>query len=291
MRFGTTLAVLAASTMAGPLVGPAAADSPRYRPVPATSFTYRLMVTVSMGSGEHTAGQIYRVTTAASDAATIAGTVTPLALVWLCPQADTSITCKQAQLLPDSRREDDLVIAPMPADVSAALGKIGRMTVRDLLHVTQVYPFPGLKDASETVKPQIAATPVSVQTTALDCDEAAMKSFFPLGAVAQATVPCKMTVEVAQSRLGPLKDGKQSHDVSYDLSFAGHERRTVPAGTYDVALIKFKSTGSPSDAAVTEGEWLFIESLGVSAKYSAITRLPNSSNSTYFERELIKVEP
>jgi hypothetical protein len=179
----------------------------------------------------------------------------------------------------------------VPAEVSSELGKIGRMTVRDLLHVTQVYPFPGLEDASETARPQIGTAPLSVQTTALDCDEAAMRSFFPLGTVAQVTVPCKLTVEVAQSRVTGLRDAKQSHDVTYDLWFTGHEHMSVPAGAYEVAMIKFKSTGSPGEGAVTEGEWAFIESLGVSAKYSAVTRFPNSSNSTRIVRELIKVEP
>jgi hypothetical protein len=272
------------------LVGSAAADSPRYRPAPGTSFTYRLLATVTSGGGEQrTAGQIYRVKTAASDGPTIDGTLTPLALVWRCAEADASSTCKQALLLPDARRQDDLVVAPVPADVSRDLGKIGRMAVRDILHVTQVYPFPGLEDASEAVKPQIGDAPLSVQTTTLDCDETALKPFFPLGATAQVTVPCKLSIEIAQSRVPGLRDGKQTHDVSYDLSFAGREHVTVPAGAYDVAVIKFKSTGGPAGSS-TEGEWYWVESLGVSAKYSVLTRFPNSTNSTRVARELIKVE-
>jgi hypothetical protein len=94
MRIAVMLVVLAA------LGSPAAADSPRYRPAPGTNFTYRLMVTVNSGGQERTVGQVYRVKTSASDGATIDGTLTPLALVWLCPEADTSIACKQAQLLP-----------------------------------------------------------------------------------------------------------------------------------------------------------------------------------------------
>jgi hypothetical protein len=55
-------------------------------------------------------------------------------------------------------------------------------------------------------------------------------------------------------------------------------------------VIKFKSTAGPGNGAETEGEWEFIESLGVSAKYSALTRLANSTNTTRILRELIKVE-
>jgi hypothetical protein len=285
MRIGAALAVFLI------LGGPAAADSPRYRPAPGMSFTYRMMVTVNAGGQERTAGQIYRVKTAAGDGATVDGTVTPLALVWFCPEADTSVPCKQGQLMPNARREGDLVVAPVPADISSELAKIGRMSVRDLLHVTQVYPFPGLKDTSEMEKPQFGATPLSVQTTVLDCDEAALRPFLPAGAAAQVTVPCKMTVEVAQSRATGLRDGKQTNDVNYELSFAGHEHIAVPAGSYEVAAIKFKSTGGLGGNAVTEGEWDFIESLGVSAKYSALTHFPNSSNSSRIVRELIKVEP
>ena len=100
-----------------------------------------------------------------------------------------------------------------------------------------------------------------------------------------------MTVEVSQSRLANIKDARNTSDVIYDLSFAGHEHVAVPAGAYEVAVIKFKSSPASGAGAVTEGEWEFAESLGFSAKFSALTRAPNSTYTIHIVRELIKVEP
>jgi hypothetical protein len=285
MRIARVLAVLLA------LGSPAAADNPRYRPAVGAAVTFRLLVTVSTNGYTETFGQIYRVETTADDGTVVEGSLTPLALVWRCPDADMSTVCNQAQSLPNARRENDLVVAPLPPDISSELGKIGKVAIRNILHVTQVLPIPGLQDLSEMAKPEIGATPLAIQRTALVCDDAALRPFFPLGAVARVMVPCKMTIEMAQSRIAAAKDGKYSHDVTYDLSFAGREHVTVPAGAYDVAVIKYKSTGGFADGVVTEGEWEFIESLGISAKFSALTRSPNSTNTTRIVRELIKVEP
>jgi hypothetical protein len=285
MRIALVLGALVA------LAGSAAAESPRYRPAVGTTATFRLLVTVSMSGYAETFGQIYRVKTTADDGTIAVGTLTPVALVWHCPGGDTSTVCKQAQALPDTRREDDLIIAALPGNISDELGKIGKVAVRDILHVAQVLPIPGLRDPGELVHPEIGATPLSIQSTGLACDDAALRPFFPFGAVARATVPCKMRVEMAQSRVAGAKDGEYAHDVTYDLSFAGREPVTVPAGTYEVAVIKFTSTGGFADGVVTDGEWQFVESLGISARFSALSRSPNSTNTTRIVRELIKVEP
>src|SRR5215468_689626 len=273
------------------LTGSAAADNPHYLPATGTTVTFRLLVTVISGGSERTMGQVYRVTTTANDGTTAENTLTPLALVWRCANDDTSSACEQARHLPDSRREGDLLTVPLPADVSSGLGKIGRLTVRDVFRFAQVFPIPGLLDTGEIAKPQIGAAPLVVQSTALDCDEAALKTFFPFGAMARITVPCKFTVETSQSRVAGIKDGKSTSEVKYELAFAGHEHIAVPAGSYEVAVIKFKSMPASGDGAVTEGEWAFAQSLGFTAKYSSLTHAPNSTITTRIVRELIKVEP
>jgi hypothetical protein len=285
MRIALALAALLA------LGSSAAADSPRHRPPLGAAFTFRLLVTVSVDGFSETFGQIYRVNTTADDGTITEGTLTPLALVWRCPGDDTSTVCKQAQALGNVRREDDLIIAPLPEDISGALGRIGKVAVRDILNLTQVLPIPGLRDPSDVVKPEIGPTPLSVQSTALACDDGALRPFLPFGAAERATVPCKMSVEVAQSRVPGAKDGKYAQDMTYELSFAGRDRITVPAGSYDVAVVKFKSTGGFAEGVVTDGEWQFIESLGISARYASLTRSPNSSNTTRIVRELIRIEP
>jgi hypothetical protein len=273
------------------LGSPAAADNLHYLPAAGTSVTFRLLITVGSGSSERTAGNIYRVTTTASDGTVAENTLTPLALVWRCPDGDASIGCDQARKLPNPSREGDLITVQLPAEVSSALGKIGKLTVRDVFRFSQVFPIPGLLDASETAKPQIGTTPLVVQSTALDCDEAALKSFFPFGAIARLTVPCKFTAETSQSRVAGIKDGRTTSDLKYDLSFAGHEQVAVPAGSYEVAVIKFKSMPASGDGPVTEGVWEFAQTLGFTAKYSSLTHAPNSTTTTRIVRELIKVEP
>jgi len=272
------------------LAGSAAADNPHYLPAAGTSVTFRLLVTVNSAGSERTMGQVYRLTTTASDGTIAENTLTPLALVWRCPEGDTSASCEQAQRLPNFRREGDLITVALPADVSSALGKIGKLTVHDVFRFRQVFPIPGLLDTSETAKPQIGAAPLAIQTTALDCDEAALKRFFPFGATARVTAPCKLTAETTQSRVAGIKDGKTTSDVNYELSFAGHEHVAVPAGSYEVAVIKFKSTAASGDGPVTEGEWEFAENLGFSVKYSSLTHFPNSTSTSRIVRELIKVE-
>jgi hypothetical protein len=285
MRIGLMLAAMLVP------IGSAAADNPRYLPAVGTTATFRLLVTTDSGGNERTVGHIYRVAITANDGTTAEGTLTPLALVWHCPAGDTSITCKQAQYLPNASREGDLLTAPLPADISGELGKVGKMTLRDLLHVTQVYPLPGLQDLGEIEQPRIGSLPLAIQTTAQDCDEAALRPFFPFGSAARATVVCKMTVEVSRSRLAAVKDARNTHDVTYELSFAGHEHIAVPAGAYEVAVVKFKSTADSGDGAVTEGQWEFVENLGFSAKFSSLTRFPKSTNTSRIVRELIKIEP
>ena len=283
MRIGMVLASVLG------LISPAAAENARYLPAVGTTATYRVLVTAGSGSSEQTLGQVYRVKITAADATMAQGQLTPLALVWRCPAGDKSIGCQQAQNVPNFSRDGDLITVALPADVSSGLAKIGRLTIRDFLNVTQVLPIPGLQDMSEIAKPRLGTTPIMVQTTTTDCDEAALKPFFPFGAVAKATVLCKVTNETSQSRFASIKDGKTTYNATYDLSFAGREHVAVPAGTYEVAVIKFKATSDTGPAS--EGEWEFVQDLGISAKFSSIIRFPNSTTTTRAVRELIKVEP
>src|SRR5215471_16790433 len=167
-----TAAVIA--TIVG-LASSAAADNPHYLPATGTTVTFRLLVTVNSGGSEHTMGQVYRVTTTASDGTIAENTLTPLALIWRCPEGDTSSTCEQARHLPNPKRDGDLITVALPADVSSGLGKIGKLTVHDVFRFRQVFPIPGLQDTGEIAKPQIGAAPLAVQTTALDGDEAARR--------------------------------------------------------------------------------------------------------------------
>jgi hypothetical protein len=271
------------------LIGSASADSPRYLPAAGTTVTYRLLLTLESGGAEHTYGQVYRLTTTANDGKIAENTLTPLALVARCPDADTSLTCQQLRNLPNSHRDGDLTTVPLPADISSELAKIGKLTLRNFLSIRQVFPLPGLQDTGEVAKPWIGATPLAIQTTAAECDDEALKPFFPFGAAPQLTVPCKMTIETSQSRLAPLKDGIHTQDMKYELTYGGRQRVVVPAGAYDVAVIKFKSASASAEGPVTEGEWSFADNLGFSVKYSAATRSPASPVVTRIVRELIKV--
>jgi hypothetical protein len=253
--------------------------------------TYRLLVTLDSGGSEHTYGQVYRLTTTANDGSIAENTLTPLALVARCLDGDTSLTCQQLRNLPNASRDGDLMIAPLPADISSELAKIGKLDFRDFLRFRQAFPIPGLQDTGEIAKPQIGRTPLAVQTTATECEDQALQPFFPLGATARLTVSCKTTIETSQSRLAPLKDGSHTQDVKLELSFAGHEHVAVPAGSYDVAVIKSKATAASGEGPATDGEWSFVEKLGFSAKHSTVTRSPSSPVATRTVRELIKVGP
>jgi len=271
------------------LTATAMADEPRYRPAVGTIATFRTLYTVRIGGNETVFGQLYRLTTTASSDTTFEATLTPLALLFRCPAGETQKNCQQAPNYPDITRDGDMITVPIPPGISANLAKIGKVTGRDFIRTSQVFPIPGAENIEETAKPRIGATALFVQTNALDCADAAIKAFFPLGAMATLSVPCKVTSERSQSRWDLLKDMSSSEDATYDLSFAGRDHIAVPAGDFDVALVKYKVTPQGQAGPTIEGDWEVLENIGLTARTAVLVHLPNSTNTSHVLRELIKL--
>lgn len=292
MRRVATLAMIVNALALSAGLMPAAAEEPRYVPAAGTAATYRLTTVMTVNGREMTAAQIYRVTITASDGVTAEGTITPLALVYRCPADETSKDCRAAPHFPGATRDGDVVTIPVPAEIGAKLAKLSKFTAHDFLRVTQAFPMPGPEDIEEIDKPKIADAPLYILGSAVECDDALTKGFFPLGVAAQFSVSCKTTSERAQSRVPAIKDGKSSEDFTMALSFAGHDRIAVPAGDFAVAEVKYKSTSAPGGHGVfVEGEWAVAENLGISVRNSALVHLPNSQNTSHLTRELIKLAP
>jgi hypothetical protein len=283
MRLGSTLLAMIG------LMGTATADEPRYHPAVGTVATFRTLYTNLIGDKERTLGYVYRLTTIASNDTVSEATLTPLALIYRCNEGQMLSTCQQAPNYPDITRDGDLIIVPIPPEISASLAKSSKDTGRDFLRGSQVFPIPGAEDIGETAKPRIGATPVFIQTSALDCDDAAIKPFFPLGATATLSVPCKVTSERSQSRWDLIKDMSSTEDVTFDLSFAGRDHIAVPAGDFAVASVKYKSTHAGQTGPTAEGDWEVLENIGLTARSSALVHWPNTSNTTHILRELIKL--
>jgi len=271
------------------LTGAAMADEPRYRPAVGTSATFRTLYTTRIGGKETVFGYVYRLTTTASSDTVFEATLTPLALLYRCPEGETANNCEQARNYPDVTRDGDLISVPIPPEISASLGKVGKFTGRDFIRASQIFPIPGAEDLRETAKPRISATPVFIQTNAIDCDDAAIKPFFPLGATATLSVPCKVTSERSQSRWDLIKDMSSTENITYDLSFAGRDHIAVPAGDFAVASVNYKATLAGQTGATVEGEWAVLEDIGLIARTAVLVHFPNSSNTTHLLRELIKL--
>lgn len=286
-----TLAMTVSALALLALLSPAEADEPRYVPAAQTEATYRLLFTISFGGHETTLGQIYRMTVTASDGKTAEGTITPLALIYRCPGEETSKDCQQARNFPGMTRDGDMITMPVPPEIAANLGKLGKITAHDFLQATQVFPMPGPADTENVDKPSMGEKPLFLQTTSVECDESLTKGFFPLGVAAQFTVPCKTTLERSESRLPAAKDGKFSEEMKMALSFAGREHIAVPAGDFAVAEVKYKSAPVSGNATSAEGEWAIAENLGISVRNSVLVHFPNSQNTTHLTRELLKLGP
>jgi hypothetical protein len=291
MQRGATLAMVANALALSSGLSPAAAEEPRYVPAAQTEATYRLLTEVTFNGRQTTVGQIYRVTVTASDGITAEGTMTPLSLLYRCPADATSKDCRQAPHFPGASRDGDMVTVPVPAQTAANLAKLSRIKTHDFLRYTQVFPVPGPENMDEIDKPKIGDAPLYVQGLMAECDEAVTKGFFPLGVAAQFSVSCKTTTERSRSRLPTIQDDKSSEEFTMALSFAGHDQITVPAGDFDVAKVKFKSTPASGNGAYSEGEWAVAEKLGISARYSSFIHFSNSQNTIHLTRELFKLGP
>jgi hypothetical protein len=291
MRRVATLAMIVNALTLSAGLAPAAAEEPRYVPAAQTVATYRLTTVSTINGREITAAQIYRVTVTASDGSTAEATITPLALVYRCPADETSKDCRAAPHFPGASRDGDMVTIPVPQEVGANLAKLSKLTARDFLRVTQVFPMPGPEDIEEVDKPKIGDAPLYLLGSAIECDDALTKGFFPLGVAAQFSVSCKTTSERAQSRVPAIKDGKSSEDFTMALTFSGRDHIAVPAGDFAVAEVKYKSTPASGHGVFVEGEWAVAENLGISVRNSALVHLPNSQNTSHLTRELIKLGP
>ena len=291
MRRVATLAMIvnALALPAGLL--PAAAEDPRYVPAAQTEATYRLTTVITINGRETTAAQIYRVTVTASDGKIAEGTITPLALIYRCPADETSKDCRAAPHFPGASRDGDMITIPVPPEIGANLAKLSKLTAHDFIRYAQVFPMPGPENLDEIDKPKISDAPLYLLGSAVECDDALTKGFFPLGIATEFTASCKTTSERAQSRVPAIKDGKSSEDLTMALSFARRGHIAVPAGDFAVAEVKYKSTPASGHGAFVEGEWAVAENLGISVRNSALVHLPNSQNTSHLTRELIKLGP
>jgi len=292
MRRVATLAMIVNALALPAGLAPAAAEDARYVPAAQTEATYRLTTVLTANGRETTAAQIYRVTITASDGVTAEGAITPLALIYRCPADETSKDCRAAPHFPGASRDGDRVTIPVPPEIGAKLAKLSKLTARDFLRVAQVFPMPGPEDLEEVDKPKISDQPLYLLGSAVECDNALTKGFFPLGVAAEFSVSCKTTSERAQSRVPAIKDGKSSEDFTMALSFTGRDHIAVPAGDFAVAEVKYKSTSAAGGhGVVIEGEWAVAENLGISVRNSALVHLPNSQNTSHLTRELLKLGP
>ena len=291
MRRVATLAMIVGALALSAGLSPAAAEDPRYVPAAQTEATYRLTTVITIDGRETTAAQIYRVTVTASDGITAEGTITPLALVYRCPADETSKDCRAAPHFPGASRDGDMITIPVPPEIGANLAKLSKITAHDFIRYAQVFPMPGPEDLDEVDKPKISDTPLYLLGSAVECDDALTKGFFPLGVAAEFSVLCKTTSERAQSRVPAIKDGKSSGDLTMALSFAGRDHIAVPAGDFAVAEVKYQSTPASGHGAFVEGEWAVAENLGISVRNSALVHLPNSQNTSHLTRELLKLGP
>jgi hypothetical protein len=291
MRRVATLAMIVTALALSAGLPPAAAEEPRYVPAAQTAATYRLITVITINGRETTVGQVYRVTVTASDGKTAEGTITPLALIYRCPADETSKDCRAAPHFPGASRDGDMVTIPVPAETAANLAKLSKLTAHDFLRVTQVFPMPGPEDIEAVDKPKIGDAPLYLLGSAIECDDALTKGFFPLGVAAEFSVACKTTTERSQSRLPAIKDGKTSEDFTMALSFAGRDRIAVPAGDFAVAEVRYKSTPASGHGVFVEGQWAIAENLGISVRNSALVHLPNSQNTSHLTRELLKLGP
>jgi len=273
------------------LPGHATAAERRTVPRAGESLTYRIIVTTALktttGPKDQSTGWNYTYHVRSSDDHTADGTI-ELTTVYSAPNCPPN-ACDAVRREMDqrkARKEGAFYAIDIPADVTRALMKLSAFRWRHFIpELTQV-PLPKMRTGPGKV--EFDPTAAQVQLTRLDCDKAALESFFPIGKSRSVSVPCTQSGERSQAGRPMTGTRFPKQEITFDISYEGQGKVTTPAGEWPVQKIRMTST-RPKSPANWETEIFFSEQLGAIVKEHSVTTMATSSVSVQNDRELIAV--
>jgi len=288
---GIRVAMTACAFAGTILLGHAAAEEPRTVPRAGESLTYRIIVTTTLktatGSKDQSTGWNYTYHVTSSGDHTADGTI-ELTTVYTAPNCPPN-ACDAVRREMDrlkARKEGAFYAVDIPPAVTRALTKLSAFRWRHFIpELTQV-ALPNMRTGPGKV--QFDPTAAQVQLTRLDCDKAALESFFPMGKSPRVSVPCTQSGERSQAGRPLTGTRFPKQEITFDISYEGQGTVTTPSGEWRVQKIRMTSS-RPKSPANWVTEIFFSEQLGAIVKEHSITTMATSSVSVQNDRELIAV--
>jgi hypothetical protein len=274
-------------------IGAARAADDRLVPTAGATFTYRLItVTKRPDNRTITTGQVNLYAISSSDDTVAEGTIKTLALIYGCATtAETARDCAAALKAPGVKQDGDLVIVPVPSEIGDNLAKQSALKYRYFIAEQRKIAMPGPKDPKADTG-EFGPDPAIILSSGLVCDAAMLQRFFPLGHVADLTVPCKQTLSLRPGPGSSLSPVDSTHDMSAELIDNGAGHVTVPSGDFDVRKLTLKETSSNATPTVVTGDIAFSTRLGVAVKtHSTVTAATPSGVVVETDSELIATTP
>ena len=257
--------------LVGLLASLAAVHAEEARNVPAlgAKLTFRMISTTTMPSKTtgkdftYTTGEVYTDIVTAADATSAEGIIKPRGLIVYCP-APVDRDCKSAAERPGAHFDGDLLTIPIAGDIGDALAKQSAFRYAYFMQAMRKFPRPGDRDLEHPVLGDIGPEASWVLTTTINCDPAALAAFVPVGAAPHAALTCETSSERTISRDGHLQARSVHNKVTYDITYTGDGRVSLPSGDWAVKKLSVKTMSG--DHTAIEGESLFSPQLGVSIK-------------------------
>lgn len=273
------------------LPGHAIAEDLRNVPRAGQSLSYRIIVTTTLktaaGSKDQSTGWNYTYYVKSSDDHTADGTIalTTLYSAPNCPPDACDAVRREMDQL-NARKEGAFYAVEIPPAVTRALTKLSAFRWRYFIpELTQV-PLPNMRTGSGKVEFDPATA--QVQLTRLDCDKAALESFFPIGKSPRVSVPCTQSGERLQAGRPMTGTRVPEQEITFDISYEGQAKVTTPAGEWPVEKIRMTSS-RPKSPANWETEIFVSEQLGAIVREHSVTTMAASRVTVQNDRELIAV--
>lgn len=291
LRCGIRVLVGACAFAGALLLAQAQADEPRYVPPAGTALTYKTIIVTSVRPGQSvTTGMVNTYRVKSSDGVTSDGTVELTTAYSAAPKCEgdacDAFNREMEQL--HGRKEGDLYAVDVPPDVTRELAKLSAIRWRYFVRELEDAPIPSEKNGPGGAGFDVV--PMFVLSSRMDCDKAALQSFFPLGKSQHVSVSCTESFERSHTR-PPMKDlPLQKHEMTLDISYEGQDKVTTPAGEWAVQKIRMVSTRQEPPAS-SESEILFSEKIGAIVKSHTVSKVGTSGAGSQVDRELIAVSP
>jgi hypothetical protein len=282
---------LGAACAVAMVLPPARADE-GYKPPPVgAQMTYRMISTTKSGDQSITTGQVYTYTITAVDGARSEGTIRPVALIYGCAADDKRPDCIVASRIAGAKRDGELLTVPVPDAVADNLAKQSRYAGRYFIVAERTFPMPGPKNPDDLENAEIGDTPIFLMSTRLDCDDAPLKEFFPLGKTPKVTLNCQNGVSRSRSRIAGVGDVARDEQMAMELTALGSDKQKLPSGEWDVQKIGVRFIPADEPNTHFDGEYDIALDVGMPVRTHTVVTNDKMKLRTEIDSQLIAYKP